>query len=178
MHEADDFRDRAFAKTLRGAHADDTRQIDAARHHFVAHAGLARHALACQGDGVQRGAALQDDAVERHLLAWPHDNHTAYFHLLRAYVLHISPFNVCHIGAYVHQVCYAVAALALGVVLEQLAHLEKQHHKDCFGKFRLGSRQEADAQGTDGGHRHQEVLVEGIAVGQSLGSLLQRVVSY
>ena len=50
--------------------------------------------------------------------------------------------------------------------------------EDGLWKLCLGSRQETDAEGSDGGYRHEEMLVEGIAAGESLGGFLQRVVSY
>ena len=71
----------------------------------------------------------------------------------------------------------ALAALPFGIALEEFADLEEQHHEDGLGELGLCPREEADAEGTDGGNRHQEVLIEGIAVGDSLRSLLQRVVA-
>ena len=81
------------------------------------------------------------------------------------------------VGTYLHQVSNGTAALSFGIALEELAHLEEQHHEDGFGKLGLSARQEADGQCPDGSYRHEQVLVEGIAVGQSLGSLLQCLVA-
>ena len=83
-----------------------------------------------------------------------------------------------HIGTDIHQVGNALTAPALGIALEQFANLEEQHHKHRLRELRLSPRQEADGQRTDGGHRHQQVLVEGIALGNALGRLLQRVITY
>ena len=81
------------------------------------------------------------------------------------------------VGADVHQVGDALAALSLGIALEQLADLEEQHDEHRLRELRLGTRQEADGEGADGGYRHEEMLVEGIAVDDALDSLLQRVVA-
>ena len=83
-----------------------------------------------------------------------------------------------HVWTDVHQVCNALTALALGIAFEQLTHLEEQHDEDGFGKLRLGSREEPDAKGTDGGHRHEEMLIEDIAVGNTFNSLMQGLVTY
>ena len=85
---------------------------------------------------------------------------------------------MCHIGPYVHEVGNAVLALALGIALEELAHLEEEHHEDSFGKLRLCPWQEAYAQRTDGGHCHEEVLIERLTMSQALYGLMQRLVPY
>ena len=69
----------------------------------------------------------------------------------------------------------AVAAFAFGVTLEEFADLEEEHHEDGLRELGLRARQEAYAEGADGGHRHQEVFVEGLAVRQTLRRLFQRV---
>ena len=71
----------------------------------------------------------------------------------------------------------AFPALSLGIALEQLAYLEEEHHKDRLRKFGFRPRQEPDAERTDGGYRHQEMLVESLALGQSLDGFLQCVVT-
>ena len=85
---------------------------------------------------------------------------------------------MCNIWSYVHQMCDALTALALGVALEEFTHLEEEHHKDRFGEFRLSPRQETDAESTNGGNGHEEVLVESITVGDSLPCLVQRLMAY
>ena len=82
-----------------------------------------------------------------------------------------------HIRADIHQMCNAVAALTFGIALEQFANLEKEHHKDCLGKLGFSPRDESDAEGTNGGYRHQEMLVESFALCQSLDGFLQCVVT-
>ena len=78
----------------------------------------------------------------------------------------------------VHQVGDALAALALGIAFEQLTYLEEQHHEDGLGKLGLSTGQEADAEGSDGSHRHEEVLVERFSVGNAFSGLFQRLMAY
>jgi hypothetical protein len=85
--------------------------------------------------------------------------------------------NMRHIGPYVHQVGYALTAFPFGIALEQLANLKEQHDEDRLDKLSLGTGQKADEQCADSGHRHKEVLIEGFAMQQSFGCLLQRLMS-
>ena len=71
----------------------------------------------------------------------------------------------------------AVAAFTLGIAFEELADLEEEHHEDRLGELGLCTRQEANAECTDGCHRHEEMLVEGIAVGHALNGFVKRFVS-
>ena len=65
-----------------------------------------------------------------------------------------------------------------GIALKQFTHLEEQHDEHGLRELRLGSWQEPDAQRPDGGDGHQEVFVQCLAVQQSFGCFLQRVVTY
>ena len=85
---------------------------------------------------------------------------------------------MCHVRTDIHQVRDALTALALSIALEQLAHLEEQHDEDGLRELCLGTWQEADAQGTDGGYRHQQVLVHGFTMHQAFHSFLQRIIAY
>ena len=82
-----------------------------------------------------------------------------------------------HIGTDIHEVGDAVATLALCIALEELAYLEKEHDKHSLRELSLGSRQETYEQGSDGGHRHEEMLVESVAMTQALDGLLECVVT-
>ena len=83
-----------------------------------------------------------------------------------------------HLGPDIHQVGNALSALPLGIAFEQLAHLEEEHHEDRLGELRLGSWHETDGECTDGGHRHEKVLVQRFAVQQTFRGFLQRLESY
>ena len=83
-----------------------------------------------------------------------------------------------HIWTYVHQMGDAVAGLALGVTLEEFANLEEKHHEDSLWILRLGSGEKTYQQGTDSGDGHEEMFVEGVAVGDTLPGLVERLVAY
>ena len=83
-----------------------------------------------------------------------------------------------HVGPYVHQMGDAVTAPALGIALEELAHLEEKHHEHGLGELGLGARQETNAKCADGGDGHEEVLVEGVAVGDALPCLPECLMPY
>ena len=71
----------------------------------------------------------------------------------------------------------AFTALSFGIALEQLAYLEEEHHKDRLRKFGFRPRQEPDTERTDGGYRHQKMLVESLTFRQALDGFLQCVVT-
>ena len=82
-----------------------------------------------------------------------------------------------HIWPDIHQMGNALSALPLGIALKEFAHLEEEHHEDGLGELGLGTGEETDQEGTDGGHRHEEMLVEGITVGDTLPRLVKRLVT-
>ena len=67
----------------------------------------------------------------------------------------------------------AVPTLSFSILLEQLPYLEKQHNEHSLRKFRLSTRQETDAQGSDGRYRHQEIFIEQIPFNDTLSRLLK-----
>ena len=83
-----------------------------------------------------------------------------------------------HLGPDIHQVGDALPALPLGIAFEQFAHLEEEHHEDRLRELRLGSWHETDGECTDGGHCHEEILVQRFAVQQTFRGFLQRLESY
>ena len=139
--------------------------------------GVPGQALAGEGAGVQGGAALHNDAVKGDLLAGLHHDDRADGHLIRVH-LHQLPvlLNVGVVGTDVHQGADVLAALAHGVALEQLADLVEQHDGDGLvvvaALFIDGQRE-----GADGGHGHQEILVEHLAVEDAAPRLPQNVIA-
>ena len=71
-----------------------------------------------------------------------------------------------------------VAALALSIALEEFANLEEEHDEDSLWKLRLRARQETDAEGADSSDRHEEMLVEHLALHDALPCFMQRLVAY
>ena len=78
-----------------------------------------------------------------------------------------------NIGPYVHQMGDAVATFSFGIAFKEFANLEEKHHEDGLWKFGVGTGKETDAQGTDGGEGHQEILVEEVASGNAFGSFFE-----
>ena len=70
-----------------------------------------------------------------------------------------------------------VAAFPFGIAFKEFADLEEQHDEDGFGEFRLGTGQKTDGESSERGNRHQEVLVEGVALGNAFCRLLQSLVT-
>ena len=177
FYQFDNLRYRALTKGLGGTQGDDTTQVDAARDDLVALVDLKRYALACQGHCVQTGSTADDGTIQGNFLTWTHLDNGAHGHLLRTDSIFRTRYT-CYVGTDIHQVRDACATLSLGIALEELTYLKEQHHEDGLWKFRLGARHETDAEGTDGSYRHQEMLIERVAMCQSLCSFLQCAGSY
>ena len=177
LHQLQDLGHGGLAEGLGGADLQQAGHVDAAADDLVALAGVPGQALAGKGAGVQGGGALGDDAVDGHLLAGLHHDDRADSHLI-GIDLHQSAvlLDIGVVRADVHQGADVFAALAHGVALEQLADLVEQHDGDSLvvvaALFVDGQRKSAD-----GGHGHQEVLVEYPAVEDALPSLLHDVVA-
>ena len=71
-----------------------------------------------------------------------------------------------------------LTALPFSITLKEFAHLEEKHHKDSLRKLRLSSWQEANAESAYGGYGHQEMLIEGVALQQSLHRFFQGPKAY
>ena len=67
----------------------------------------------------------------------------------------------------------AVPTLSFSILFEQFPYLEKQHNEHSLRKFRLSPGKETDAQGSDGRHRHQEILIEQVPVNDTFSRLLK-----
>ena len=178
LHQTDYLRHGALAEALCGLHAEHTGKIHTARYDLVALRNITRHRLAGERNGVERRLAFYDASVQRHLLAWLYHYCLAHLHIRRR---HNDEFAATlyrrRVGTYIHKVGYAVATLALGVTFKQFANLEEQHYKDRFGKLGFGTRQKTDAECTDGGDGHKEMLVEHVATDDALKCFLQRIVT-
>ena len=178
LHELEDAAHGGLAEGLGHAHGDEAGHVDAARDDLVALAHFARHRLAGEGRGVQLGRAGQHHAVERHAFAGFHDDLVAHGHLVGVH-LHELPvaLHVGEVGRDVHHVGDGFTALAYGVALEQLAHLVEQHDGRAFGHVRVAVGEQHQRERADGGHAHEEVLVEHLAVADVLRRAQQHVVA-
>ena len=175
LDELDDLRDGALAEGLGDPYTEDAGEIDTAGDDLVTHGYVARQRLSRQRHRIEGRATLSDDAVERNFLTRTDDDDIPYPNLFGT---DIAVAQMSHVGPDVHQMADALTALALGIALEELAHLEEEHDEDRLGELGLGTRQEADAEGSDSGDGHEEMLVEGIAMGNSLPRLMERLMAY
>ena len=178
LHELEDAAHGGLAEGLGHAHGDEAAHVDAARDDLVALAHLARHRLAGEGRGVQLRGAAHHHAVERHALAGFDDDLVAHGHLVGV-DLHEPPvaLHVGEIGRDVHHVGDRLARFAHGVALEQLAHLVEQHDGRAFGHVRVAVGEQHQRERADGGHAHEEVLVEHLAVADVLRRAQKHVVA-
>ena len=127
--------------------------------------------LAGEGGGIQGGAALQNGAVQRHPLAGLHHNDGAHRHVLRVHFLQaVFRFQIGGVRPDVHQGGDGGPGLAHGVILEQFAGLIEQHDEHGLVKI-------AGGVGAHRGNRHQEVLVEHLAVDDAQEGLPQHIVA-
>ena len=99
--------------------------------------------------------------------------------IFRSYIFHLTFYiYMCHVGTDIHEVGNAVTALTFGIALEEFANLEEQHDEDGLRIFCLGTRQETDAQGSDGSYRHEEMFVEHVALRDAFPCFVQCLVTY
>ena len=177
LHQLQNFGHGGLAKHLGGADPQNAGHVDAAADDLVALVGIPGQALAGEGAGVQGRGALHNDAIEGDLLAGLHHDDRADGHLIRVHLHQLSVLlDVGIVGTDVHQGADVLAALAHGVALEQLADLVKQHDGDGFvvvAAFFIDGQRE----GADGGHGHQEILVEHPAVEDAAPRLPQNVIA-
>jgi len=71
----------------------------------------------------------------------------------------------------------ALAALAFGITLEQLAYLEEEHNEYGLRELGFHTGQEANAKGADSSYRHKEMLVEHIPVQNAFQGFFKSVVA-
>ena len=141
------------------------------------HPGFPGEALAGQGAGIEGGGPLYDHAVDRHLFPRLDDNDAAGLDLVGVYLLELPVrLDVGVVGPDVHQLADVAAAFADGIGLEPLAHLVEEHDGDRLGIV-PASLVDGQQDGAYRRHRHQEVLVEDLAVFNPLERLPEDVVA-
>ena len=169
--------DGGLAELLGGFDFQNAGHVYAAAYNIVAGLGVAREAFTGQCAGVERGAAFNDDTVDRNLFAWLHNDDAADNDLIGIDLFKLAvTFNVGVVGADIHKRADVLAALADGVALEQLAYLVKQHNGDSLVVVAaaLIYRQRKRADRGDG---HQKVLVKYAAVEYALAGLSEYIVA-
>ena len=122
---------------------------------------MARHRFPGERRRVKLACALHDHAVDGHALAGLHDDDAARRNLARVDLFYLTvSFYVGVIGRDVHHGGDGFAAFTHRIALEQLSYLIEQHYRAAFRHARLGLGECHHRKGADGGHGHEEVLVE------------------
>ena len=67
------------------------------------------------------------------------------------------------------------AALSFGISFKEFANLEEEHHEHGFGELGFCTREESDAERTQCGDGHEEVLVERFALHDPFDGFLDGV---
>ena len=179
LHEVYDLGGCGLTETLCRLDAQHAGDVDTAGDDFTANVHAAWHALTGEGHRVEAGGTLNDSAVEWDLFSGLHHNGLSDLHVSGCYNGDLSSaLYVGGVGADVHELGDRFTAAVLGIVLKEFTDLEEQHHEDSLGKLRFGTGEEADEQGTDGGDRHEEVLVKGIALTDTFPCFAQHVVAH
>ena len=149
------------------AHGERRADVDAARDELAAGLDAAGRAFARERRAVDARAPLDDDAVKRHALARTHQHKLAHLDLVGVDLLHTAGDEaVGEAGGDIHHLLDGAAALAHGVVLEELPHLEEEHDRGAFCHVRRALWEKDHEEGPEGGHHHEEVLVKRVAAGQ------------
>ena len=169
FHELEDARDRGLGIHLLHAQTQHTRQVHAAADDGAALRDVHGRTLAGQGAHIQRRRAREHRAVERNALAGLDDDRVADRDLLGLHARDaVRRLDIGVVRADVHQVADVLAAAADGVALKQLADLVKQHDGHGLGIVPEHHR-------ADGGHGHEQVLVERLAVINALAGIDERL---
>ena len=169
FHQLEDARDRGLGIHLLHAQAQHTRQVHAAADDGAALRDVHGGALAGQGAHIQRRRTREHRTVERDTLAGLDDDRIADCDLLGLHPRDaVRRLDIGVVRADVHQVADVFAAAADGVALKQLADLVKQHDGHGLGIVPEHHR-------ADGGHGHEQVFVERLAVINALAGIDERL---
>ena len=178
LHQFNNLRYRAFAKTLGCAYFDKTRKVDASRNHLIVNGNLARHTLARERNRIERGRTRDDHSVDGNLLSWLNDDGLADSHFIGRNNMRLTlSFHVSRVRTNIHQMSYALSAFPFRIPFEKFAYLKEQHDEHRLWELCFRTREKSDEQCTDGSDRHQEMFVECLPVHDALYRFLQRIVS-
>ena len=178
FHKLQDAAHRGLAERLGGAHVQKARHVDAARDDLGARLHMARHALAGEGGGVELACTFRHNAVDGDALAGLHHDDGADLDLVGIHLREAAvTLDVGVVGRDVHHGGDGLAALAHRIALEQLAYLVEQHDGCTFGHVGVGVGEEHHRKCAQGGHGHEEVLVEHLTMADVVESLADNVVA-
>ena len=169
LHQLQNAGDGGLAAGLGDPQTQRAALVDEAAEDLVPGRHVAGKGLAGEGGGIQGGRALQHHPVQGDFLSRLDHNHVADGHFLGGHLLQRAvPLQVGIVGPDVHEGGDGLAGAGDGVVLEQLAHLVKEHDEHGLGVF-------AGEKGAHGGKSHEEVLVKHLAPADAAHRLAQYV---
>ena len=178
LHELQDAAHGGLAEGLGRLDAQAPGHVDAAGDDIGAHLDVAGDALAREGGGVKLRGALDHAAVDGHALAGLDHDDVAHLDLVRINLNQLAvALDIGVVGRDVHHLSDRFAALAHGVALEELSDLVEQHDGAALGRLRFGFGEQDRGEGADGGHGHEERLVEGVAASDVVPCLYEHVVA-
>jgi hypothetical protein len=128
-----DLGEECIAADPLGAHDETARRVDGGAGHLVAGILLGRHRLAGNHGFIDRAAALEHHAVDRHFLAGPHAQAVAGNDFFKRDVL-VAAIIAQPAGAFRRQIeqgANGAAGLGAGAELE---HLAEQNQRDDYGR--------------------------------------------
>ena len=167
LHHSHDAADGGIAEGPRDLDLQKATLVHTAGQRRTACRPLAGHGFTRQCGGIHRGVALDHLAVQRDTLTGAHQNDIAHGDRLRLDGGHfITLYQIGVVGPYIDQRLDGSAGGTHRLILKPFTDLIQQHNGN-------GLRILADAERADRRHRHQEVLVKDLTVGDVLNGLLQ-----
>ena len=167
LHHSHDAADGGITEGTRDLDLQKAALVHATGQRRTAYRPLAGHGFARQRGGIHRGSALDHLAVQRDTLTRTYQNDIAHRDRFRLDGGHfITLYQIGVVGPYIDQRLDGSAGGTHRLILKPFTDLIQQHNGN-------GLRILADAERADRGHRHQEVLVKYLAVGDVLDGLLQ-----
>ena len=150
--------------------------VNAARDDLIASLDLTRQTFAGEGGSVQSGFSLHHGTVNGNFLARLYHDDGADTHLVWVYLFELAiPFNVSVVWTDVHEFAYVAARFANSIGLEPFAYLIEQHNCNAFQIITVFV--DSQSQSTNGGNRHQEVLVKDLAIADTFIRFSQNIIT-
>ena len=167
LHHSHDAADGGITEGTRDLDLQKAALVHATGQRRTAYRPLAGHGFTRQRGGIHRGSALDHLAVQRNTLTGAHQNDIAHRDRFRLDGGHfITLYQIGVVGPYIDQRLDGSAGGTHRLILKPFTDLIQQHNGN-------GLRILADAECADRRHRHQEVLVKDLTVGDVLNGLLQ-----
>ena len=179
LHEFQDLGNCRFAELLRRSHTQHAGHVDAPAQHLVAGFHLPGEGLAGEGSRIQGRLPFRHHTVDRHFFAGLHDYYRARLDIVGIHPLERAVFflDIGIVGTDVHKGGYVPAAPAHRIALEEFPYLIEEHHRDGL-QIISALLIQGEGESAQGGHHHQEVLVEDTLASHAQERLPQDIVTY